>query len=81
MDVLVLLDCCNASLLTKGTKEKGRLELLAASAKGAKTPITGKKSFTRAFITELKKHAEEGIDADELGHWMRENDNVTGIIP
>lgn len=77
-DVLVLLDCCNASLLTKGTKAHGRFELVAASAIGAKTPIPGKKSFTRALIKELKKNAASGIYADELASRLREEENVTG---
>lgn len=77
-DVLVLLDCCNASLLTKGTKDGGRFELIAASAKGAKTPVPGKKSFTRVLIKELKKHATDGIDANELADRLREDDRITG---
>ncbi|KAG6353630.1 hypothetical protein INS49_005338 [Diaporthe citri] len=76
-DVLVLLDCCNASLLTRRTKDGGRFELLAASAKGAKTPIPGRKFFTRALIKELKKHAAVGIDADELADRLREDDRIT----
>ncbi|KAK0707028.1 hypothetical protein B0T26DRAFT_744079 [Lasiosphaeria miniovina] len=77
-DVLLVLDCCNASLITRGSKDDGgRFELIAASAKGAKTPVPGRKSFTRALIRLLGQHAEKGISSESLASKLREDEKIT----
>lgn len=78
-DVLLILDCCNASLIAKGANEDGgRFELIAASAKGAKTPVPGRRSFTRALTRLLKQHAEKGVSSESLTSHLREDFRVTG---
>lgn len=77
-DVLLILDCCHASLITRGSKnEEGRFELIAASAKGVKTPMPGPKSFTAALIKLLKQHANEGISSESLSAKLREHGKST----
>ncbi|KAM0227882.1 hypothetical protein ACHAPO_011171 [Fusarium lateritium] len=77
-DVLLILDCCHASLITGGSKDgDGRFELIAASAKGAKTPVPGRRSFTRALIRLLKEHAKTGISSENLASELREDSKVT----
>lgn len=78
-DVLLILDCCNASLITRGSKtDVGRFELIAASAIGAKTPVPGRKSFTRALTRVLRDHAAEGISSESLASKLREDSKITG---
>ncbi|KAH7110733.1 hypothetical protein EDB81DRAFT_370136 [Dactylonectria macrodidyma] len=77
-DVLLILDCCHASLITKGSKDEGsRFELIAASAKGVKTPMPGSKSFTKALTQLLKEHAIEGISSESLTSKLREHAKIT----
>jgi len=49
-DVVLILDCCHATLFTKGEKLNGRFEVLAACAKGLETPLPGEGSFTWALL-------------------------------
>lgn len=78
-DVLLILDCCHASLITGGSKDgDGRFELIAASAKGAKTPVPGRRSFTRALIRLLKEHVNTGISSESLTSELREDPKITG---
>ncbi|CAM1511327.1 Fc.00g088400.m01.CDS01 [Cosmosporella sp. VM-42] len=77
-DVLLILDCCNASLITRGSKDDGgRFELIAASAKGVKTPVPGRRSFTRAIIRLLKQHADGGVSSESLASKLREDNKIT----
>lgn len=78
-DVLLILDCCHASLITRGSKDgDGRFELIAASAKGAKTAVPGRKSFTTALIRLLKRHSKDGISSETLASELREDPKITG---
>jgi hypothetical protein len=78
-DVLLILDCCQASLITRGIKDgDGRFELIAASAKGAKTPAPGRKSFTRGLIRLLQEHASAGVSSESLASYLREDPKITG---
>ncbi|GKU05625.1 hypothetical protein FLAG1_06314 [Fusarium langsethiae] len=80
-DVLLILDCCHASLITVGSKHgEGRFELIAASAKGARTPVPGRRSFTRALIRLLKEHSKTGISSESLASELREDPKVTGKL-
>jgi hypothetical protein len=65
-DVLLILDCCHATLFTKGQKLNGRFEVLAACAKGLETPLPGEGSFTWAILRALGQMLEPGITAQEL---------------
>jgi hypothetical protein len=77
-DVLLILDCCNGSLITPGIKNNGgRFELIAASAKGIDTPAGGN-SFTRSLIRLLKRHAKEGISSQSLASKLREDYRIRG---
>ncbi|KAG5660856.1 hypothetical protein KAF25_002499 [Fusarium avenaceum] len=77
-DVLLILDCCQASLITRGTKDgHGRFELIAASAKGAKTPAPGRKSFTRGLIRLLQEHVTAGVSSETLASYLREDPKIT----
>jgi hypothetical protein len=53
-DILIVLDCCFAAQAGRA-KEKysNRIELLAAAGMGTKTPMPGKRSFTKALIREI----------------------------
>ena len=66
-DVLLVFDCCHASLATKARHE-GKLELLAASSAAGVTPCPGPNSFTRYFKDELEKAVSEtgSLQVDEL---------------
>ncbi|KAF4471552.1 HET-s domain [Fusarium albosuccineum] len=78
-DVLLILDCCNASLIARGFNDgDGRFELIAASAKGVKTPEPGRRSFTRALIRLPKQHCDEGISTESLASKLREDSRITG---
>ncbi|KAM0430000.1 hypothetical protein ACHAPT_006006 [Fusarium lateritium] len=77
-DVLLILDCCHASLIAVGSKNEGsRFELIAASAKSAKTPVPGSNSFTRVLTKVLKEHAEKGISSEGLSSEIREHRKIT----
>jgi hypothetical protein len=66
-DVLLILDCCHATLFTKGQKLQGRFEVLVACAKGLGTPGPGEGSFTWALMQVLNGDIiEKGITAKEL---------------
>ncbi|OTA84866.1 hypothetical protein M434DRAFT_36271 [Hypoxylon sp. CO27-5] len=75
-DVLLLLDCCDAALIARGTKETGRFEMIAACARNCKTVAPSSESFTRALIKELEPHAEEGIATPELSSKISENKKI-----
>jgi hypothetical protein len=78
-DVLLILDCCNASLISKGSKGSGRFQLLAASARGVPTAVPGKKSFTTALVRVLKKRCRDGVSVNHyLGSMLREDEKLTG---
>lgn len=78
-DVLLILDCCQASLIAHGIKDgEGRFELIAASAKGAKTPAPGRRSFTRGLIRLLQEHATAGVSSESLASYLREDPKITG---
>ncbi|KAI0179602.1 hypothetical protein GGR52DRAFT_589303 [Hypoxylon sp. FL1284] len=72
-DVLLLLDCCNASLIATGSKEIGKFEMIAACGKNNVTVKPSNESFTRILMHELKPHAEKGIRADKLAFKIMEN--------
>jgi hypothetical protein len=73
-DVLLILDCCHATLLTKGQKLGGRFEVLAACAKGLETPVPGPQSFTSAMLKVLSGEIiEKGITAERLCARMEEH--------
>ncbi|KAK4184109.1 hypothetical protein QBC35DRAFT_517793 [Podospora australis] len=77
-DVLLILDCCDASLIARGDKDDGgRFELIAACAKKAATPFPGRMSFTAALIRTLKQHAEKDISSESLASKLREDPKVT----
>ncbi|RSL88383.1 hypothetical protein BHE90_000052 [Fusarium euwallaceae] len=77
-DVLLILDCCFASLITPGLKNQGtRFELIAASARSARTPMPGPRSLTRVLTKVLKEHADEGISSENLSSRLRENNKIT----
>lgn len=66
-DVLLILDCCHATLLKKGHKIDGRFEVLAACAKGLETPLPGEGSFTWALLKVLSGELlKQGITANKL---------------
>ncbi|KAF1998958.1 hypothetical protein P154DRAFT_494309 [Amniculicola lignicola CBS 123094] len=77
-DVLLILDCCNAAMIAKGVKGSGRFEMIAASAKGFKTPVPGRSSFTKIMTRELGRHTESGISASSLCSLLLENERMTG---
>ncbi|KAK0719308.1 hypothetical protein B0H67DRAFT_642672 [Lasiosphaeris hirsuta] len=54
-DVLLVLDCCHASLATKG-RDEGRLEVIAATDDAGWTPRPGPQSFTH-FLVEILQGA------------------------
>ncbi|KAJ4209561.1 hypothetical protein NW759_013417 [Fusarium solani] len=85
-DVLLILDCCHASLIAVGSKDEGsRFELIAASATAkdrqnaetTMTPVPGPHSFTRILTRLLKKHASEGISSENLCSEIREDGKIT----
>ncbi|KAF4962743.1 hypothetical protein FSARC_9191 [Fusarium sarcochroum] len=77
-DVLLILDCCHASLITRGSKDgDGRFELIAASAKGAKTAEPGRRSFTTALIKLLKQNSKNGMSSESLASELREDTKIT----
>ncbi|KAM6509738.1 hypothetical protein FALCPG4_017386 [Fusarium falciforme] len=88
-DVLLILDCCHASLIAVGSKDEGsRFELIAASATAkdrqnaetTMTPVPGPHSFTRILTRLLKKHASEGISSENLCSEIREDGKITGDV-
>ncbi|OCL01655.1 hypothetical protein AOQ84DRAFT_443881 [Glonium stellatum] len=76
-DVLLVLDCCNAALIKGGEKPQGKFELLAASAKGVKTPLPGRTSYTSLLIKKLRKHVDKGITARGLNHLLMTDSRIT----
>ena len=65
--MLLIFDCCHASLAAK-TRDHSRLELLAASSAKGVTPCPGPHSFTRYLIDELEKALVDSgsLQVDEL---------------
>jgi hypothetical protein len=82
-DVLIILDCCEAAVYSKGSKEQGRFEMLAASAKGVPTPEPGTWSFTSFLMRELRRNKDRNITARELASLLWEQDQIQriGISP
>ncbi|KAM7218393.1 hypothetical protein V8F06_006157 [Rhypophila decipiens] len=77
-DVLLILDCCHASLIARGSKDNGgRFELIAACAKGRPTPVPGQSSFTSALVRSLEIHADQGITSEGLASELREDVKIT----
>lgn len=77
-DVLLIMDCCHASVIASGDKTaRGRFELLAASAKNVLTPC-GRRSFTRVLTKALRGHAEGGVTVENLTSHLREKGNLKG---
>lgn len=60
-DILIILDCCYAAQAARG-RGLHKVELLAASGMGCRTPGVGKFSFTRALIDQmsLMSHITKG---------------------
>jgi hypothetical protein len=77
-DVLLILDTCNAAMIAKGTKPSGRFEMIAASAKGFKTPVPGRSSFTKLLTEELRRQSQSGVSVLHLCSLLLENDRITG---
>lgn len=80
-DVLVLLDCCNAALLSDGCKSGGKLEVLGASAKGVLTPYPGKRSFTTRLARQIRNGLgkEGSLSARNLHGQLLQDKSITGI--
>ncbi|KAF2001715.1 hypothetical protein P154DRAFT_562433 [Amniculicola lignicola CBS 123094] len=77
-DVLLILDCCHATLITKGQKIAGRFEILAACAKGLETPLPGEGSFTWALLKVLSEtELKPGISVSELRGQMDDHTRET----
>jgi hypothetical protein len=76
-DVLLIFDCCHASLAAKG-RAPGRLGLLAASSAGGKTPNPGPFSFTQLLKEELERALDEsnGVRVLELHRRIAQNDKT-----
>ncbi|KAI9659825.1 MAG: hypothetical protein M1821_001176 [Bathelium mastoideum] len=75
-DVLLILDCCEGAVYSKGSKPQGRFEILAASAKGVKTPGPGKWSFTSFMMRELSQKKDVGTTVRELFSLLSEGHQV-----
>ncbi|KAL8693854.1 MAG: hypothetical protein Q9218_001410 [Villophora microphyllina] len=58
-DVLVILDCCHATLKTRGAKD-GKMEILAACGSGSRVPKPGRLSFTSVLIRLIRKCLKSG---------------------
>ncbi|KAF2492983.1 hypothetical protein BU16DRAFT_584024 [Lophium mytilinum] len=76
-DVLLILDCCHASLIMNGKKETGRFELLAACATGRPTPFPSSRSFSNLLVKELQRRVEKGVFVGELASILRETPKIT----
>lgn len=79
-DVLFVFDCCHASLAAK-ERNKGKLELLAASPGGGVTPCPGPFSFTQHFVDELQAARKErnGIRVVELQYLIHQKSEQTPV--
>jgi hypothetical protein len=60
--VLLILDCCYASLAGKDRESGSRVDLLAAAPDGGTTPSPGPYSFTQLFVDVARKGLEDGSD-------------------
>ncbi|KAI9779801.1 MAG: hypothetical protein M1816_003337 [Peltula sp. TS41687] len=80
-DVLLIFDCCYASLATKSRGE-GRLELLFAAGASAQTPRPGLYSFTQFFVEEVSKACRErnGLRVSELHKLIDKRAEQTPIL-
>lgn len=72
-DVLLIFDCCHASLATKG-RDEGRLEVLAATDDAGRTPEPGPHSFTHFLVQILQQACGEkkGIRVLEIQKLLNE---------
>lgn len=61
-DVLLILDCCYASLAGKGRDSGSRVDLLAAAPDGGTTPSPGPYSFTQHFVNVIKQGLQDGSE-------------------
>ena len=79
-DVLIILDCCSAALVSKGDKDGGKYEILGASAKGIRTPEPGKSSFTSILIKHIRKCLKKAqqINARNLHGELLGSSQLTG---
>ena len=79
-DVLLIFDCCHASLATKD-RSRGKLELLAATSGAGRTPCPGPDSFTRHLKEELEKALSErgSMQVDELHGKIDQRTRVTPL--
>lgn len=79
-DVLFVFDCCHASLAAKD-RNKGKLELLAASPGGGTTPCPGPFSFTQHFVDELQAARKEGkgLQVVELHNLIHQKSEQTPV--
>ncbi|KAK3361027.1 hypothetical protein B0T24DRAFT_643367 [Lasiosphaeria ovina] len=58
-DVLLILDCCHASLAATKGRDEGRLEILAATDDAGRTPRPGPSSFTHFLVGILQQEARD----------------------
>ncbi|KAI1085137.1 hypothetical protein F5B20DRAFT_575601 [Whalleya microplaca] len=64
-DILLLLDCCFAAQAGRARDSShGRLEIMAASAMGMKTPAPGNTSFTNILLREIRRTIKDGGSVD-----------------
>jgi hypothetical protein len=78
-DVLLILDCCHASLTVRNLHDP-TIEILAACAFNVTTVGVGTKSFTTAFTAELrcKARANSSITVEGLHQWL--STDVAGLL-
>lgn len=79
-DVLLIWDCCDAAWITVADKPRGKFELLAATAKDAKTPGPHPRSFTSVLTKHLKAQCKDGasISVEELKFLLAEDPKLRG---
>lgn len=79
-DVLFVFDCCHASLAAK-ERNKGKLELLAASPAGGVTPCPGPFSFTQHFVEELQtaRKQKNRLQVVELQYLIHQKSEQTPV--
>ncbi len=70
-DMLLLLDCCHASLAARSLRSP-EIEILAACAMNLTTAGVGRRSFTSAIISQLKEvsGSNRGISVLALHSWL-----------
>lgn len=79
-DVLVLLDCCSAALVSEGNKLGGKFEVLGAAAKGVLTPYPGRRSFTTLLVRQIQKELgnRQNLSVRSLHGQLLNNKGITG---